>query len=128
MNRKAAAWPGLRPRPACATRRDNVLERTSRAAAWLAELTLQEKAQLCLGSGMWHSAPVPRLGIRAFAMSDGPHGLRKQAPDHAGISGSLPATCFPTASALGSSWDPQLAFRVGQAIGAEAKAQGVTVV
>jgi beta-glucosidase len=93
-------------------------------------LTLEEKASLCLGSDFWHTAPVPRLGIPAVALSDGPHGLRKQPDegDHVGISGSLPATCFPTASALGSSFDPALVRRVGEALGAEALAQGVAVV
>lgn len=64
----------------------------------LPQLTLAEKAGLVLGSTMWHTAPVARLGIPAAMLSDGPHGLRRQ-PDgnHAGISGSLPATCFPTA-------------------------------
>ena len=41
---------------------------------------------------------------------------------------SVPATCFPTASALGSSWDPELVRRVGEALGREARAQGVAVV
>jgi beta-glucosidase len=95
----------------------------------LDQLTLEEKAALCLGSTFWHTAPVPRLGIPAVMVSDGPHGLRRQ-PDgnQAGITGSLPATCFPTASALGSSWDPELVRRAGAAIGAEARALGVTVV
>jgi beta-glucosidase len=96
----------------------------------LGELTLEEKASLCLGSDFWHTAPIPRLGIPAIALSDGPHGLRKQPDegDHVGISGSLPATCFPTASALGSSFDPELTRRVGEALGVEALAQGVAVV
>ncbi|RAK28713.1 beta-glucosidase [Actinoplanes lutulentus] len=91
-------------------------------------MTLQEKAALCLGSTFWHTAPVERLGVPAIVLSDGPHGLRRQ-PDgnQAGISGGLPATCFPTASALGSSWDPDLVRQVGAAIGAEARAQGVAV-
>ena len=99
-------------------------------ASLLDELTLEEKASLCLGSDFWHTAPIPRLGIPAVAMSDGPHGLRKQPDegDHVGISGSLPATCFPTASALGSSFDPELVRRVGEALGMEARAQGVAVV
>src|SRR5215203_311937 len=99
-------------------------------ASLLGELTLEEKASLCLGSDFWHTAPIPRLGIPAIALSDGPHGLRKQPDesDHVGISGSLPATCFPTASALGSSFDPELARRVGEALGVEARAQGVDVV
>jgi beta-glucosidase len=92
-------------------------------------LTLEEKASLCLGSDVWHTAPVPRLAIRAVTLADGPHGLRKQPEgDAAGISGSLPATCFPTACALGSSFDPELARRVGAALGAEARAQGVDLV
>src|SRR5829696_6344666 len=99
-------------------------------ASLLGELTLEEKASLCLGSDFWHTAPIPRLGIPAVAVSDGPHGLRKQPDesDHVGISDSLPATCFPTASALGSSFDPELARRVGEALGVEARAQGVAVV
>src|SRR5829696_1596876 len=99
-------------------------------ASLLGELTLEEKASLCLGSDFWHTAPIPRLGIPAVAVSDGPHGLRKQPDesDHVGISDSLPATCFPTASALGSSFDPELARRVGEALGVEALAQGVAVV
>ncbi|HEX6710736.1 MAG TPA: glycoside hydrolase family 3 C-terminal domain-containing protein [Rubrobacter sp.] len=100
------------------------------AASLLGELTLEEKASLCIGSDFWHTAQIPRLGIPQVAVSDGPHGLRKQPDegDHVGISGSLPATCFPTASALGSSFDPELARLVGEALGVEALAQGVAVV
>lgn len=96
----------------------------------LPQLTLDEKAALCLGSDFWHTAPVERLGIPAITLSDGPHGLRRQPEegDHAGVSGSLPATCFPTASALGSSFDTELVRRIGQALGVEARAQGVQVV
>src|SRR3954452_22016056 len=92
--------------------------------------TLEEKASLCLGSDFWHTAPVARAGIRAITLSDGPHGLRKQPDegDHVGISGSLPATCFPPACALGSSFDPELVRRGGAAVGEEARAQGVAVV
>jgi beta-glucosidase len=101
-----------------------------KASSLLVELSLEEKASLCLGSDFWHTAPVERLGIPAIMVSDGPHGLRKQPHEanHVGISGSVPATCFPTACALGSSWDPQLARRVGEALGREARAQGVAVV
>jgi beta-glucosidase len=96
----------------------------------LAELTLEEKALLCLGADFWHTAPVERLGIPAIMVSDGPHGLRKQPDeaDHVGISGSVPATCFPTACALASSWNPELVRRVGAALGREARDQGVAVV
>ena len=98
-------------------------------AATLAALTLEEKASLCLGADLWHTAPVPRLGFPAIMVSDGPHGLRRQPEDADHInSPSLPATCFPTASALGSSWDPELVRRLGQAIAVEATALGVAVV
>src|SRR5919112_4768499 len=91
---------------------------SSKALSLLAELTLEEKASLCLGSDFWHTAPVERLGIPAIMVTDGPHGLRKQPDeaDHVGISGSVPATCFPTASALGSSWNHALARRIVEAL------------
>lgn len=58
------------------------------------------------GSDFWHTAPAERLGIPAIMVSDGPHGLRAQLEqgDHVGLLASAPATCFPTASALASSW------------------------
>jgi beta-glucosidase len=98
--------------------------------AVLQQLTVEEKAALCLGSDFWHTAAVERLGVPAVMLADGPHGLRRQPDegDHVGIGGSLPATCFPTASALGSSWDVDLVRRVGAAIGVEARSQGVAVV
>jgi beta-glucosidase len=96
----------------------------------LSELTLEEKASLCLGSDFWHTARVDRLGIPAIMVSDGPHGLRAQLEqgDHVGLLASVPATCFPTASALASSWDPELFRTVGEALGREAKKLGVSVV
>ena len=95
----------------------------------LSALTLEEKAALCLGSDFWHTAPVERLGVPAVMVSDGPHGLRKQPDeaDHAGLSGSNPATCFPTACALASSWNTDLVRRVGEALGRETQAEEVAV-
>lgn len=98
--------------------------------ALLEQLTLAEKASLVSGQGFWWTRRIERLGIPSVMVSDGPHGLRKQArnTDHLGIAGSVPATCFPTASALGSSWDPDLLRQVGAAIGVEARAQDLGVV
>jgi len=95
----------------------------------VAELTLEEKASLCLGSDFWHTAAVERLGVPKIMVSDGPHGLRAQLDeaDHVGLAGSVPATCFPTASALGSSWNPVLFHRVGTALADEARRWGVAV-
>src|SRR5690349_3382698 len=96
----------------------------------LAEMTLEEKASLTSGSSIWHTAPVERLGVPRIMVSDGPHGLRAQpgAGDHVGLGGSLPATCFPTASAVASSWNPELLRRIGEALGQEARACNLSVI
>ena len=96
----------------------------------LSELTLAEKASLTSGSGFWYTAAVPRLGIPKIMVSDGPHGLRAQPAegDHVGLSGSLPATCFPTASAVASAWNPELLARIGAALAQEARAINLSVV
>ena len=93
-------------------------------------LTLDEKIALVSGADQWHTAEIPRLGIPSIMVSDGPHGLRKQATegDHLGIGTSLPATCFPPAAASANSWDPELLFRMGRAIGEEALQAGVSIV
>ena len=72
---------------------------------------------------------IDRLDIPEIMITDGPHGLRKQEEDtdHLGLNQSVKATCFPTASALASSWDRNLIFSVGQALGEECKQEGVSV-
>ena len=96
----------------------------------LTELTLEEKAALTSGSGFWYTAPVERLGIPKIMVSDGPHGLRAQPGevDHVGLGGSLPATCFPTASAIASAWNPALLARIGNALAQEARACNLSVI
>ena len=98
--------------------------------ALLTELTLAEKASLTSGSGFWYTAPVERLGIPKIMVSDGPHGLRAQPEggDHLGLGGSIPATCFPTASAVASSWNPELLGRIGAALAQEARAINLSVI
>jgi beta-glucosidase len=97
--------------------------------ALLAELTLEEKASLLDGEDFWHTQPIERLGIPSIMVSDGPHGLRKQAEagDHLGLNASVPATCFPPAAGLASSWDVELIDRVGAALGRECRAAEVSV-
>jgi beta-glucosidase len=87
----------------------------------ISQLTLEEKASLCSGKDFWHLKGIERLGIPSIMVTDGPHGLRKQisSSDSVGLQDSLPATCFPTASALAASWDRELVFEVGQALGEE---------
>jgi beta-glucosidase len=100
------------------------------AAALVAELTLEEKTRLCQGRDHWHTNAVDRLDIPSVMVADGPHGMRVQPEggDHLGLTDSLPATCFPTASALAATWDVGLVAEVGAAIAREARAQGVDVV
>src|SRR3954463_15731407 len=96
----------------------------------LAELTVAEKASLTSGSSFWYTTPVERLGIPKIMVSDGPHGLRAQPGegDHVGLGGSVPATCFPTASAVASAWNPHLLRRVGHALAQEARAIYLSVI
>ncbi|PRY17215.1 glycoside hydrolase family 3 C-terminal domain-containing protein [Kineococcus rhizosphaerae] len=98
-------------------------------AQLLAELTLEEKAALLDGSNFWHTEPVERLGVPALMVTDGPHGLRKQAGDgdHLGLNASVPATCFPPAAGLASSWNTDLLRRLGEALGRETRAEKVSV-
>lgn len=100
------------------------------AAATVAKMSLEEKAKLVSGRTFWHTEPIERLHVPSIMLSDGPHGLRKQGgkEDHLGLNKSVPATCFPPAATLANSWDPQLAYRVGRAIGEEAAEENVRVV
>lgn len=110
--------------------RDNLTDRQSAGHSRARELTLEERVQLLAGESHWKTHAAPSADIPSLFLSDGPHGLRKQegAQDCMGIAESRPATCFPTASALACSFDPELVERVGAAIGEEARRQGVDVV
>ena len=96
----------------------------------LKELTLEEKCALLSGAETFKTRGMPKHGIPQIWLSDGPHGLRKQAgeSDHLGLNPSVPATCFPTASAVANSWDAALGEEIGAALGEEAAAQEVSVV
>ena len=95
----------------------------------LKELTLEEKCALLSGAETFKTRGMPEHGIPQIWLSDGPHGLRKQAgeSDHLGLNPSVPATCFPTASAVANSWDAALGEKIGAALGEEAAAQEVSV-
>ncbi|WP_431278750.1 glycoside hydrolase family 3 C-terminal domain-containing protein [Leifsonia poae] len=102
-----------------------MVDRLPRASS----LSTEEKAALTSGLSFWESKGIDRVGIPSIYLTDGPHGVRKQREggDHLGIGDSVPATCFPPAVALGSSWDAELLERVGKALGEEAKAENVGV-
>ena len=82
------------------------------------ELTKKEKSALLQGTDFMYTHGVPRLDIPRLAMADGPHGLRKQiGGGDNGVSESEPATAFPTAACVASSWNPENAEKIGRAIG-----------
>ncbi|BDV32026.1 glycoside hydrolase family 3 C-terminal domain-containing protein [Microbacterium terricola] len=102
---------------------------TTAPDAAVADLTLEEKASLTSGASFWYTKAIDRVGVPSIMVTDGPHGLRKQAEggDHLGLGASVPATCFPPAVGLGSSWDTELVERVGEALGVETSIENVAV-
>ena len=96
----------------------------------ISKMTLEEKASLCSGADNWHTKEIKRLNIPSVMMVDGPHGLRKQSdkPDHLGMNVSVPATCFPPACALGSSWNREIVYKMGEALASECRAENVAVI
>lgn len=95
----------------------------------LNELTLEEKASLCSGKDFWHLEGIDRFILPSVMVTDGPHGLRKQAEssDHLGIANSVASTCFPTAVGLASSWDIELIYQMGEKLGEECLTENVSV-
>ncbi len=93
------------------------------------QMTLEEKASLCDGLDYWHSQPVDRLGIKSFALNDGPHGIRKKGnpEENTDLLKGVPAICFPTASATACSWDTNLIYKMGEALGEECLKEQVSV-
>ncbi len=96
----------------------------------ISQMTLEEKASLCSGLDNWHTKPIERLGIPSITMSDGPHGLRKEANtnDEGMLKSSVPATCFPTAATAACSWDRKLIEEEGKALAEECQAEEVDII
>ena len=95
----------------------------------IAQMTLEEKASMCDGLDYWHSQPVERVGIRSISLNDGPHGIRKKGDpkENTDVLKGLPAICFPTASATACSWDTDLIYKMGEALGDECRKEQVSV-
>ena len=94
------------------------------------QMSLEEKALMMSGKNTWETVDFEKYGIPSMAMSDGPHGLRRQAGagDHLGLNASLPATCFPTAASVANSWDEILGEEIGTALAEEAVTMDVNVI
>src|SRR3990172_1046560 len=82
----------------------------------ISRMTLEEKAEMLGGINAFESRPNARLGIPAMKMTDGPVGVRWEK-----------ATAFPVSVCMAATWDPELIYQVGQALGKEAKARGRNV-
>ncbi|KAI0811117.1 putative beta-glucosidase from glycoside hydrolase family GH3 [Irpex lacteus] len=80
------------------------------------QLTTDEKIALLGAPNWWNTSAIPRLGIPAVRMSDGPNGVR-------GSSHFVPtpAQCLPCATSLASTFDTELIHEVGALLAAEAK-------
>ena len=96
----------------------------------ISKMTLEQKARMMSGKNTWETVDFPQYGIPSMAMSDGPHGLRRQggSGDHLGLGKSLPATCFPTAATVANSWDESLGEAIGTALAEEAVTMDVNVI
>jgi len=81
----------------------------------LAQMTLEEKIDMLGGVNNFYIRPLPRLGLPAFKMADGPFGVRNWGP----------STTLAGGIALAASWDPDLVQRAGAVLGADSRARGV---
>ena len=89
------------------------------------QMTLEEKVTMLAGADAWHTVAIERLGIPAIRVTDGPHGNRTiddDDPLH-----RLPGTCYPTGVSMGASWNPDLIYRLGQALGEETSSKGCDI-
>ena len=93
------------------------------------KMSLEEKAQLCVGADYWSSKEFEKYDIPKIRMSDGPHGLRVQKgkADNLGINESEISICFPASSTIANSWDKDTAYKLGEVLGKEAKAEGINI-
>lgn len=95
------------------------------------KLTLDEKITMIHGASLFRSGAVERLGIPAIETSDGPMGVRAEFMDDrwipAGNQDDM-VSYLPSNSAVASSWNPELAYKMGQVLGAEARGRGKDVI
>ncbi len=103
-------------------------EARQRAKEIVAGLTAEQCIELVSGRDMFSTRDLPGQ-VPSVTMADGPHGLRKPVAgsDNLGLADSVPATCFPVATVLGSSWDVELLEEVGRALGRESHADDVAL-
>lgn len=98
----------------------------------VAGLTLDEKISLVSGKDFWNTVAINDSPVKvpSVMVSDGPHGLRKQADaaDNLGINDSIVAICFPSAAGLAASFDTELMRKTGETLGEECQAENVSTI
>ncbi|KAJ6260543.1 Beta-glucosidase [Drechslerella dactyloides] len=90
--------------------------------ATLAALTLEEKISLLAGRDFWRTVSVPDKKIPSIKVSDGPSGARGDT-----FSGGQKAAFFPSGISMGATFNPDLAFEVGQHLAEEVKSKSASV-
>ena len=93
-----------------------------RAEQLLRQLSLEEKVTLVAGVDFWHTPAVPRLGIPALKVTDGPNGARGEE-----WTGGPSSACFPCGVALAATWDVDVVRDVGVELGEETRSKGAHV-
>ena len=93
------------------------------------KLSLEEKCKFCCGIDFWETFGIEKYDIPSIMICDGPHGLRKEDPEYyLFINNKVDkATCFPTLSALSSTFDLELINKMGEALGEECRQENVAV-
>lgn len=107
----------------------------------LNSLTLEEKASLCSGVGLWQTRPLEEKGIPEIWMADGSNGVRIMKPvnqerkqdtsdflkvtdltqNSPTITNQYEAVCYPSGASLASTWDTELIEEMGEALGDECR-------
>ena len=90
----------------------------------LPQLSVEEKAAITAGSGFFNMTGNDRLGIPNWLTTDGPNGARGSS--FLG-SGESRATCIPSGSALGATWNPALVEELGVLLGRETRTKACRV-
>jgi beta-glucosidase len=93
-------------------------ENDARVDELLQQLTLDEKFSLLAGATRWSTAPIERLGIKPYFITDGPHGIRPKS------SGNKECTYFPVGICRAATWNPDLSYAFGKALGKEVREIG----
>ena len=93
-----------------------------RVTSLLNALQVDEKLSLCAGQNFWETRAIPRLGLKAFRMSDGPRGVAFHS------SRRRRCTAFPSGVSQAASWDERLMSRFGEAVAQECKATGAQMI